>query len=186
MVVRGRSATPRERNVGIVLASARLALAASATVGIVVSVAVLDCGGSKQVDVPSCPPAPLDFNAFAFTGTGTCELAAPCKYAPPRSARQPDCNTFQCECENGRLSCSTTAMYCPCALSVCPREAKDGASCTLSAERDPPFQNGQCGRSQNALCAVPGPNADLDAGRVDGFVCACDNPGPVWRCVPAL
>ena len=35
----------------------------------------------------------------------------------------------------------------------------------------------------NGECVVPGPEADWTIGIVDGLVCACDEPGPMWRCI---
>lgn len=153
-----------------------------AVTGIIAStIAIVDCGGRKRVDVTTCPPAPVDMNVF----DGTCALAAPCTYAAPATRGRPNCNNLQCECVSGRFSCRSTSAYCPCELSLCPPEVKAGASCVLSTDRNPPFTDGHCGRSRNGLCAVPGPNASVDGGPADSLVCACDDPGPIWRCTPA-
>jgi hypothetical protein len=54
---------------------------------------------------------------------------------------------------------------------MCPADVADRKACQPSTD----LGNGEC--------VVPSDQADLANGVVDGQVCACDRPGPVWRCV---
>ena len=57
------------------------------------------------------------------------------------------------------------------ASPICPADVVDGRVC------QPPTDRG------NGECLVPSAEADLANGVADGEVCACDRPGPIWRCV---
>jgi hypothetical protein len=49
-----------------------------------------------------------------------------------------------------------------------------------------PVEGGPCEQFEdlgNGECVAPGPGADVDAGVVNGSVCACNEPSPVWHCV---
>jgi hypothetical protein len=54
---------------------------------------------------------------------------------------------------------------------ICPANVRDHQTCQQSTE------------SGNGECVVPSEKNDFANGVVDGQVCACDWPGPLWRCV---
>lgn len=118
-----------------------------------------------------CPPAPRIAWRFA-----SCEAAgfvpdAQCKYAAPSIAygEIDGINSCVAACNQGELVFGCTLAYLPLdAMPACPTGARHGSIC---AEPD------------NGECAIPGPNADRARGIVDGQICACDKPGPRWRCI---
>ncbi|MRG97141.1 hypothetical protein [Polyangium spumosum] len=137
-------------------------------------------GGCEDETLTACPPAP-----FRGEPKLACDFSEVCRYGTPRgldvdnsvgeSIYGPDfCNGLTCSCgEDGTLTCVQTLLACsPHIIPQCPAGAAEGSACTM----DPNFGNREC--------AVPGPGADLSQGIINGEVCACDMPGPVWRCIP--
>ena len=121
-----------------------------------------------------CPPAPLRLD-----DDRTCNFSDRCTYATPvdlGSTGTDYCNSPTCVCgKDGNLSCIHTLLECtPHVIRQCPAGTTTGAECILDPNRS----------LTNSECAVPGPGADLPSGIINGQVCACDNPGPVWRCLP--
>jgi hypothetical protein len=76
-------------------------------------------------------------------------------------------------CDGGRVVMYTWGLGFMLASSACPGDVSDGSACRPSTD----LGNGEC--------LVPSVEADLENGVVDGQVCACDRPGPIWRCVSA-
>jgi hypothetical protein len=79
-------------------------------------------------------------------------------------------NDLTCECNGGQLECSETNIGCGsnCTPPRCPFPVKVGAKC---AEPD----NSECLLSRSSSDS-PDPKRD--------HACACDDPGPIWRCLP--
>jgi hypothetical protein len=121
-----------------------------------------------QADFTSCPPAP-----FRVDDGATCSFDGQCTYGVPLGLgadRTDFCNGQFCYCDDGRLVCGSSLRACLTKIiPECPAGASEGASCEVES---------------NGECAVPGPDADLSAGIINGQVCACDRPGPQWRCLP--
>jgi hypothetical protein len=143
----------------------------SSIVGVLVAVAACSTPDTMPADPGDCPPAP-------FTSEITTCPDHACRYDEPRglSLHEPDfCNGLDC-CDQGEASCRTTLVACsPHVLVPCPEGAASGAACVFHPHDDGGFGN--------AECVVPGSGADLDHGIVNGLDCACDYPGPVWRCI---
>jgi len=72
-------------------------------------------------------------------------------------------NAFHCSCQNAEFVCGKHALGCDAPDVVkCPTSLVDGAVCSS-------LGNGECER--------------IDAGK--RYACACDKPGPKWRCAAA-
>lgn len=144
----------------------------------VVLVAVA-CGAVVPPEDTPCPSAPFREAGFDWSCTGH----AQCEYRAPRMfglTTEDPINPLRCSCENGGWICAQTAMgLSPPPRPVCPEDLVEGAGCVWI---DGGVDRTQ--RARNAECLVLGPRASLDAGVVDGKSCACDYPGPKWRCVP--
>jgi len=88
-------------------------------------------------------------------------------YEPPHvysDGRADPFNDVLCRCADGGIEYRTTLIGCggDCRAPVCEAGTTEGEPCTADT-------NGECA-------------AELtDAGRVE-TVCACDVPGPIWRC----
>jgi len=134
-----------------------------------------------------CPPAPA-----VFPGAVPCTLGLKCEYgaqalvsysAATKSGEVNSCNSIIWEClpagvlmpdsgiDGGVLSFGSTLIGCDARPApICPLDMTPGASCAME--------------KGNSVCIAKGPGADLEAGVANGSVCACDKPGPVWRCLP--
>lgn len=112
----------------------------------------------------SCPPAPLPLPQH---GTA-CDFTTAHSYSPPHVFENGTADPFNycsCACIDGRIEVMCTTVGCggECEAPPCEAGVVEGQS---------------CGASTNGECAA----SFTDAGHVDRK-CACDMPGPVWRCV---
>ncbi len=134
------------------------------------------CGQLASVPDSACPPAPI--RGFPFPAT--CSGHPSCAYFPPRNfglSKEDPINVLECGCHRGEWICVNPLVGRTRSTPLCPPHAAEGASCEW-LDAGPPGD-----RFRNAECLVLGPNAALDAGIIDGEACACDFPGPIWRCV---
>lgn len=124
----------------------------------VLAALLVGCSAEEPPTLRACPPAPIGDETEE-----RCAFAGVCRYARPNGllVLGPDgCNDLQCSCENGVVVCDRTARGCGEPNTVpCPASLVPGAA---------------CGAGSNAEC-----ERVTDAGR---FACACDQPGPIWRC----
>jgi hypothetical protein len=132
-------------------------------------------GRGNSVD---CPPAPLIAEQIRRDCADLDFTPEDCVYSPPHMLLSgmfsfPDyCNDCWLVCFDGILQISCTMQGCTGFSAV---------SCAGI-----PVEGGPCEQSEdlgNGECVAPGPGADVDAGVVNGSVCACNEPGPVWHCV---
>ncbi len=133
----------------------------------------LACGQIASVPDSGCPPAPIR----DFPYRSVCQGHPACEYLPPRNFGLPTedpANTLSCGCSVNEWWCGAAFVGRTRITPICPASATEGAACTWEDGGD---------RPRNAECLVLGPNAQLDAGIIDGKACACDFPGPMWRCV---
>jgi hypothetical protein len=126
------------------------------------------CEGKVEDDarLKACPPAPLPLP----------EVGTPCDfenfygYAPPFVLRNGTADPFNhrgCECVDGGIEIYQTTIGC-------------GSGCT-STPCDPALvEGGPCSAPDNGECLAW---ESLVNGEWEGRVCACDEPGPIWRCV---
>lgn len=161
---------------------------------------VAGCGGSSSTDAPDtadvldtatldtadatpleCPPAPLDW-ASIHVGAA-CMGPNSCSYAWPTGilANYDDCNTLHLDCVDGGVRLQSSVVACrnrPPRL--CPADLVEGASCSMSPV--PPEYIGW--GPYNPECFLPTSAAPTGAAGeiVAGKACACDVPGPIWRC----
>jgi hypothetical protein len=118
-----------------------------------------------------CPPGPIlslvglpcDDDAYFITEV--------CSFPGRRYTgwAQTSINRTSLHCYEGRSVIFMTSICCDEPLLTCPSGAEEGASCASAPLGE---------------CVVPGPDADLADGYVNGQICACDEPGPKWRCAP--
>jgi hypothetical protein len=80
-------------------------------------------------------------------------------------------NQFYFTCYSGTVMVGRLGTGFPPANPICPGNVVHHQPC------QPPTDLG------NGECVVPSEKNDIANGVVDGQVCACDMPGPVWRCV---
>lgn len=124
------------------------------------------CSNSANGDtrLTSCPPAPLP---LPKSGTA-CNFSGEYYYAPPHVYRDGTADPFNdlwCWCADGGIDYAMTLVGCGggCEAPPCDPGIVEGQSCTTPT-------NGECA----ALFT--------DGGLVES-VCACDKPGPIWRCI---
>lgn len=126
----------------------------------------------EQPILRECPPAP-------FNGAPErCDLGGKeCLYAAPRrlTTAPEACNGLRLRCEDGATMGSMTLVGCKFPFApVCTVPVVEGAAC------EQPLRHGT---PTNAECLVPENGQDLDSPIIDGRTCACDFPGPIWRCL---
>ncbi len=126
----------------------------------------------------SCPPAPLVAEDVASDCSTLTVEPEDCTYSPPHMLLPsifpgPDyCNECELRCYDGILEPFCTAVGCRgFGPIVCDDTPVEGAFCEQSED----LGNGEC--------LASGPGADLDAGILNGSVCACNRPALVWHCV---
>ena len=131
------------------------------------------CSGTDEEapDFTGCPSAPLPELAGK-----TCGFHGQCLYDSPRgigTERVDSCNQLELRCASGEVAATATAVACPpfelADAPVCPSDATNGAKCTLRPMAGSPAKIG------NGECVLEG--------SAPTTVCACDEPGPKWRCV---
>lgn len=136
--------------------------------------AAVAAGCSPSEEERGCPPAP-----FAAGAADACDFAArDCLYAAPRGlTTSPEpCNAQFLWCEDGHLRGIQSLMACRFErFPGCATPVIEGAACERQLD--------WYGEPSNAECFVPDDGPQLDAARVVGRTCACDFPGPVWRCL---
>ena len=127
---------------------------------------VVGCSNSVSDDtlLTSCPPAPLPLPEM---GTA-CDFSEEYYYAPPHVRRDGTADPFNdisCRCANGGIELFITTVGCggECEAPACDPGVMEGQSCSAPT-------NGECA-------------ASLTDGGVVERKCACDKPGPIWRCV---
>lgn len=157
---------------------------------LVLATALLDCSSSDtsaDEDVlRACPSAPirhpadqtrsiLDYNSLPQA----CAFDGECMYAPSTSLGTPHvdtCNTMACYCREGLVRCSHTLAGCDdIPPTICPADRIEGEACEMvDPQLSPvrPYRNGEC---------LSGGD---ESGQGATHACACDLPGPLWRCVP--
>lgn len=129
--------------------------------------AAVGCGGKKQVSyqLTSCPPAPLEGQ---YEGKTCHDLA--CPYASPLGYDGKYAATIGCDYHamgdcitDGKFMVGLTTQLCcptkPSQVRWCGSDVKQGAACNAP---------------DNSECVLPDQSA----------TCACDKPGPIWRCLP--
>jgi hypothetical protein len=150
-------------------------------------------GGETAGNPDGCPPAPVIPEQLPER----CEdVGVPvpehgrwddCLYSPPHMFLERgadyvnDCYLY---CVDGRTDVWCYGQGCGgvgCVPVPCDGTPVHGEPCDSTAAPEGHSSLGEA--VGNGECVVLGPNADLDAGVIDGLVCACDNPGPIWRCV---
>jgi len=139
-------------------------------IGIVLAVAVsgaVACSNKKKApsdELESCPPAPLE---FTFEGRPCHGFG--CPYASPNGLGQKWASTTACDedtmgqCLQGKFAVTAAAVVC------CPEGPNDITWCS-----QPITQGAPCNQPDNSECVLSDQSA----------TCACDKPGPVWRCLP--
>ncbi len=126
--------------------------------------AALACSSKdkKSDELTSCPPAPLEDQ---FQGRPCHDLG--CRYASPNgfdSKWSSICNDDTVgECPLGKFEVGADAIVC------CAVRPKDVTWCGQPINEGAP-----CNQPDNSECVLPDQSA----------TCACDKPGPVWRCLP--
>ena len=157
------------RPAGVVRSGVRRCLALLGATSI-----VLSCGTRAELLDPTlrgCPPAPIRDVATR------CNFDDPCIYSAPRLTddRALDPNDLVCECVDGELECNQSGVACQtCDLPECPLVTAPGLRCTIESDDHE--------RPGNSECLL---EADPPTGPEEDMACACDLPGPMWRCVPA-
>lgn len=126
------------------------------------------CGGSTGDELTSCPPAPLRQIG------ATCNFEGTCSYSAPHGLRansDGSCDPLGCDCHEGTLRCVEPIAACDLS-HACPLGIAPGDPCTR--DTDPQ------GKPSNAECLF----GTDPAGKTASHACACDLPGPIWRCTP--
>lgn len=133
-----------------------------------VAVDAVDAGGDADGGtLHACPPAPLTLD---LAQTYPCDFSGLCSYFGPIGlVSKGDWCGLGATCAGGKLIFDGAASRCtypsppPCAAVVV-----EGAACHAP---------------NNGECFVPTADAG-SGGAIAGKACACDMPGPIWRCVP--
>jgi hypothetical protein len=136
------------------------------------AVAVLACSSetpaSTERDCPAAPAALPD----------ECVATADCYYAAPRllTGRPDLCNGAWLLCRDGEPGFLSSMKACPSlTVPVCSAPVVEGATCERPLD--------YAGAPSNRECFVADIGQRLDAAEIAGRTCACDVPGPIWRCV---
>lgn len=143
-------------------------------------IAVAACNSAEEQPAAKkqCPPAPL----LAHFPDACTFPKDSCTYDYPHLAgvRKDICNGWRLVCVDGGPQVASTAIGCPAdgVYPTCPSGTTAGTPCTMTPDPGSGNKNG------NGECYVLGPAVDLDAGTGEVEVCACDMPGPIWRCTP--
>lgn len=125
-----------------------------------------------------CPPAPLIVEEITHDCSDLEFDPYDCVYAPPHMFAPESVAPEYCN--DCGLACPGNVLQIGCEGRACigfggPVYCEGAPSDAMPCEQSDELQNGEC--------LVPGPGADMEAGVIDGLVCACNEPGPVWRCV---
>jgi hypothetical protein len=102
---------------------------------------------------------------------GACTNGTECSYAAPRgvsAAWFDPVNEMTCACNGGSWQCSQTQIGC-------------GSSCQPRICAFPLPIGDPCNEPDNSECLLPAGSAESPT---RDMACACDEPGPTWRCVP--
>jgi len=134
----------------------------------VVALLVGSCGArnSLRTAAAGCPPAPL----AAETPQGACTGGTERTYAAPRGVLADwfdPVNVMTCDCNAGKWQCAQTGIACAgnCQTPVCPFPLPIGKACN---------------EAENSECLLPAGSAESPT---RDMACACDEPGPIWRCI---
>jgi hypothetical protein len=133
--------------------------------------AVWSCGNAGGEDIlTSCPSAPLRLQTSGIS----CNFDANCTYQAPHAVDgfEDGCNDSSCRCTEGKLHCQSFLVWCGDKRKSCPLGIAEGDACT--PEETPG------GQPSNHECLF---GSDASGNRAS-HACACDLPGPIWRCVP--
>lgn len=118
----------------------------------------------------SCPSAPFRLPADGMS----CNFAEGCFYQAPQGvfSVEDSCNDASCFCTEGKIVCHSHLVGCGDLRKACPLGIAEGDACT--PEKTPG------GLTSNPECLF---GSDASGNRAS-HACACDLPGPIWRCVP--
>lgn len=136
------------------------------------AVAVLACSSESPASRErDCPPAPAVL-------PDECVATTDCDYAAPRllTGKRDLCNGARLSCRDGEPGFRQSIKACPSlTVPVCSVPVVEGASCERPLD--------YAGAPSNRECFVADPGQRLDAAEIAGRTCACDVPGPIWRCL---
>jgi hypothetical protein len=162
------------RHFALIVVGTAMVISASAVV-------LHGCRSESEPVLTECPPAPLRSTRDL---PKACALPRQCNYQPPRIDGRAGgyCNWVTIDCEDGGTRAGITLIGCyGTTPPICKQPIVEGAHC------DDSFHDGggDYFGYDNKECLVPENGTDVSASSIKGKACACDAPGPIWRCTEA-